>query len=116
MRMIENRQLARLGSLRELEAAKRRINRSIYRLESGVRDEYQAALEMFSWREALAYGFEFIDGIQSALRYMGKGLFTGIVSGVSSGIRHRREKRAERREARGCGCDHSRGRKHRCRH
>lgn len=104
MRRIENRQLAGLSSLRELQAAKRKINRSLYALESGAREEYRAALEMFSWREALAYGIEIIDGLQSSIRYLGKGLFTGIVSGIRSEIGRKRARRAERKAAKGCGC------------
>lgn len=104
MRMIENRQLAQLSSMRQLQAAQRRVNRSLYALESGAKEEYRAALEMFSWREALAYGIEIIDGLQSAVRYVGKGLFTGIVSGIHSGIQRRRAKHTARREAGGCGC------------
>lgn len=103
MKSFDNRQLAQLGSMKDLQAAKRKINRAINKIENGVRDEYEAAKEMFSWRDALCYGFTIIDTAQSVLRYLGKGLFTSITSGISNAVGHRREKRSAGNC--GCGCD-----------
>lgn len=47
MKRIEDRQLARLGSVKDLQAAKRRVNRAIREMEESVKDDYEAALEAF---------------------------------------------------------------------
>ena len=57
MKRIEDRQLARLGSVKDLQAAKRRVNRAIREMEESVKDDYEAALEAFSWRDVISYGF-----------------------------------------------------------
>ena len=44
MKRIEDRQLARLGSVKDLQAAKRRVNRAIREMEESVKDDYEAAL------------------------------------------------------------------------
>ena len=53
MKRIEDRQLARLGSVKDLQAAKRRVNRAIREMEESVKDDYEAALEAFSWRDVI---------------------------------------------------------------
>ena len=93
MKRIEDRQLARLGSVKDLQAAKRRVNRAIREMEESVKDDYEAALEAFSWRDVICYGFSVLDSVQSVVRYMGKGLYTGMTSGIVNGLRRRREKR-----------------------
>ena len=95
---IEDRQLARLGSVRDLQAAKRRVNRAIREMEESVKDDYEAALEAFSWRDVICYGFSVLDSVQSVVRYMGKGLYTGMTSGIVNGLRRRREKKAARKQ------------------
>ena len=98
MKRIEVRQLARLGSVRDLQAAKRRVNRAIREMEESVKDDYEAALEAFSWRDVICYGFSVLDSVQSVVRYMGKGLYTGMTSGIVNGLRRRREKKAARKQ------------------
>lgn len=93
MKRIEDRQLARLGSVKDLQAAKRRVNRAIREMEESVKDDYEAALEAFSWRDVICYGFSVLDSVQSVVRYMGKGLYTGMTSGIVNGLRRRREKK-----------------------
>lgn len=102
MKRIEDSQLARLGSLRELQAARRKVNRAIRRMEADVRDEYREALEMFSWRDTISYGFSILDTVQSVARYMGKGLYAGIMNSIASGLRRRRARKAARRQEKGC--------------
>ena len=98
MKRIEDRQLARLGSVKDLQAAKRRVNRAIREMEESVKDDYEAALEAFSWRDVICYGFSVLDSVQSVVRYMGKGLYTSMTSGIVNGLRRRREKKAARIE------------------
>ena len=98
MKRIEDRQLARLGSVKDLQAAKRRVNRAIREMEESVKDDYEAALEAFSWRDVICYGFSVLDSVQSVVRYMGKGLYTGMTSGIVNGLRRRREKKAARKQ------------------
>lgn len=89
MKRIEDRQLARLGSVKDLQAAKRRVNRAIREMEESVKDDYEAALEAFSWRDVICYGFSVLDSVQSVVRYMGKGLYTSMTSGIVNGLRRR---------------------------
>ena len=98
LKRIEDRQLARLGSVKDLQAAKRRVNRAIREMEESVKDDYEAALEAFSWRDVICYGFSVLDSVQSVVRYMGKGLYTGMTSGIVNGLRRRREKKAARKQ------------------
>lgn len=78
MRRIEDRQLAQLSSMKELQVAKLRVNRAIRRTRNGIRTEYFTAKDKFSWMDAVCYGFSVIDSIQSVLRYLGKGVFSGV--------------------------------------
>ena len=89
MKRIEDRQLARLGSVKDLQAAKGRVNRAIREMEESVKDDYEAALEAFSWRDVICYGFSVLDSVQSVVRYMGKGLYTSMTSGIVNGLRRR---------------------------
>lgn len=95
MKRIDNKQLASLGSMKELQVAKRRLNHAIKRVESDMASEYEAALELFSWRNVLEYGLSIVDSIQSVVRYLGKGLFSGFVAGLGERVGRRRRAHAD---------------------
>lgn len=94
MKRISDTQLARLGSMQELRAAERKITRELRAVEDGVKAEYEAAVEAFSWRDALQYGFTIVDNLQSIVRYLGKGLFSSVVSSIAARRRRWREHKA----------------------
>ncbi len=89
MKTIDNRRLSQLRSIDELRSASRRIDRSIRRAERNMKDELTAAKEMFSWREGVSYAFDFLDSLQSLVRYVGRGVYSGFV-GFTRGLRRRR--------------------------
>ena len=80
MKMINDSQLAGISNMKELRFAKRRVNRAIRRIDNNLRDEYVTAKEMFSWADAVCYGFSIVDNIQSIVRYFGKGIQGAISS------------------------------------
>ena len=78
MSKIDNKQLAALGSMAELKAAKQRVNRAIRRKEKYFEGQYESARDMFSWTNLLCYGFSLVDNLQSIFRYVGKGFSAGL--------------------------------------
>ncbi len=86
MKRIEDRQLARLGSVKDLQAAKRRVNRAIREMEESVKDDYEAALEAFSWRDVICYGFSVLDRLlENRAAHDGRRSYSGReASGVRS--------------------------------
>lgn len=78
MRRIEDRQLAQVSSMQELQVAKLRVNRAVRRTENSIRREYFTAKDKFSWMDAVCYGFSVVDSVQSVFRYLGKGFFSDI--------------------------------------
>lgn len=75
---ISNKKLSQLSSVAELRQAKMKVRRAIKYAEEDFKDEYDAAMNMFSWKDTLELAFTVFDNIQSVGRYLGKGLYTGI--------------------------------------
>lgn len=75
---LSDEKLSQLSSLKELKQAKIRVDRAIRYAEEDLRDEYDSAKDMFSFRETIALGLTVFDNVQCIVRYLGKGLYSGI--------------------------------------
>lgn len=75
---ISNEKLSQISSLKELRQAKIKVERAIRYAEEDLKDEYDSAKDMFSFRETIAIALTVFDNVQCFGRYLGKGLYTGI--------------------------------------
>ncbi len=82
MKTFDNKQLAAIRSMKELQATKQQISRRLLRSERRAANHYREAMETFSLRTVLTYGVSLVDSAQSMVRYFGKGLFNGISSAI----------------------------------
>lgn len=85
---LSNRNLSQMRSVAELKQAQSRVRRAIKYAEEDFRDEYDAAMNMYSWKDYLALAFTVFDNVQSIGRYLGKGLYSGVAKAF-----RRRERR-----------------------
>lgn len=76
---LSNSKLSQLHSMAELRQAKIKVRRAIRYAEEDFKDEYSAAMDAFSWRDYISLFFTVFDNVQSVGRYLGKGLYTGVV-------------------------------------
>lgn len=88
MKSNRYRNLSKLSSMSALQKSKKKLQRDMRRSVQSMQDEYDAAMDMFSYKSLIFGILNKVDDMQAMIRYARYGY--DMVSAVRSGRKSRR--------------------------